>query len=78
MIWKTKRNLEVNSCVAAAVLTADLRGWVVKGDFVEFQRTGPYFDRIMGRGLFRYNAYTGIRSAGLIRVKEVVRAFKLS
>jgi len=78
MMWKTRRNLEVNPCVAAAVITTELKGWVVKGEFVEFQRTGPYFDRIMGRGLFRYNAYTGVRSAGVIRVREVTDAFRLS
>lgn len=32
----------------------------------------------MGKSLFRYNAYTGIRNAGVVRVKEVVRAFSLS
>lgn len=78
MMWKTKRNLEVNPRVAAAVLTPELQGWVVKGDFIEFQRTGPHFDRIMSKSLFRYNAYTGVRSAGVIRVREVVDAFRLS
>ena len=77
MMWKTRRNLEVNSRVALAVMAAS-QGWVIKGDFLEFQRSGPYFDRIMAGDMFRYNAYAGIRNAGVIRVSSVVRAFPLS
>jgi hypothetical protein len=40
MMWKTRRNLEVNPRVSVAVMTAS-QGWVIKGDFLEFQRTGP-------------------------------------
>jgi predicted pyridoxine 5'-phosphate oxidase superfamily flavin-nucleotide-binding protein len=77
MMWKTRRNLEVNPRVSVAVMTAS-QGWVIKGDFLEFQRTGPYFERIMASDAFRYNAYAGIRNAGVIRVASVVRAFALS
>lgn len=77
MIWKTRRNLEVNPHVAVAVMTAS-QGWVIKGDFLEFQRSGPFFDQIMASDTFRYNAYAGIRNAGVIRVKSVVRAFAVS
>jgi predicted pyridoxine 5'-phosphate oxidase superfamily flavin-nucleotide-binding protein len=77
MMWKTRHNLEVNSRVSVAVMT-DSQGWVIKGDFLEFQRSGPYFDRIMASDTFRYNAYAGIRNAGVIRVGSVVRAFALS
>lgn len=77
MIWKTRRNLEVNPRVSLAVMTAS-EGWVIKGDFLEFQRSGPYFDQIMASDTFRYNAYAGIRNAGVIRVESVVRAFALS
>jgi len=77
MMWKTRRNLEVNPRVALAVMTAS-QGWVIKGDFLEFQRSGPHFDRIMASDTFRYNAYAGIRNAGVIRVRSVVRAFALS
>jgi predicted pyridoxine 5'-phosphate oxidase superfamily flavin-nucleotide-binding protein len=77
MIWKTRRNLEVNPRVSLAVMTAS-QGWVIKGDFQGFQRSGPYFDRIMASDMFRYNAYAGIRNAGVIRVVSVVRAFALS
>jgi hypothetical protein len=78
MIWKTRRNLETDPRVAIMVLTPDLRGWTIRGQFVEFQRSGPHFDHIMASENVRYNAYGGIRSAGVIRVLGVTRAFKLS
>jgi hypothetical protein len=78
MIWKTRRNLEADARVAILVLSPDLRGWTVRGRFVEFQRTGAYFDHIMDSESIRYNAYSGIRSAGVIQVLEVARTFKLS
>jgi len=77
MMWKTRRNLEANPRVCVAVMTAS-QGWVIKGDFQEFQRSGPHFDRIMASDTFRYNAYAGIRNAGVIRVGSVVRAFGIS
>jgi len=78
MIWKTRRNLEADPRVAVLVLSADLRAWIVRGQFVGFQRTGPYFDRIMEGENIRYNAYGGIRSAGVIDVQHVARAPALS
>jgi hypothetical protein len=39
---------------------------MLKGDFQEFQRTGRYVDQQMSESLLRYNAYTGIRNAGII------------
>jgi hypothetical protein len=78
MIWKTRRNLETDPRVAIMVLTPDLRGWSIRGQFVEFQRSGSYFDHIMASENVRYNAYGGIRSAGVIRVLAVTRSFKLS
>ncbi len=78
MIWKTRRNLEADPRVAIMVLAPDLRGWTIRGQFVEFQHSGAYFDHIMASENVRYNAYGGIRSAGVIRVLEVTRSFKLS
>ncbi|GAG96664.1 unnamed protein product, partial [marine sediment metagenome] len=78
MIWKTRRNLEADARVSILVLSADLRGWTVRGRFVEFQRGGAYFDHIMESESIRYNAYSGIRSAGVIQVLDVARTFKLS
>ncbi len=78
MIWKTRRNLEADPRLSILVLSADLRGWAIKGRFVEFQRTGAYFDHIMGSADIRYNAYSGIRSAGVIDVLDVPRTFAFS
>jgi hypothetical protein len=78
MIWKTRRNLEVNPRVCIAVMTPAVRGWIIEGDFQEFQRTGPYVDLINSADFYRYNAYTGIRNAGVIRARRVVREFALS
>lgn len=78
MIWKTRRNLQADRRLAIMVLAPDLRGWTVRGRFVGFQTTGPHLDRIMANENMRYNAYGGIRSAGVIQVAEVTRTFKLS
>ncbi len=77
MIWKTRKNLEENPKVAAAVMTRDLKAWVVKGDFEGFQKKGKYYDKLSCNELLRYNAYTGIRSAAVIRIKEVLPAVPL-
>lgn len=71
MIRKTKRNLELNSGVAVGVLTQDMSAWWLRGRFQGFERTGPKVDKINSSDMFRYNAYTGIRSAGTIAVQEV-------
>ena len=60
------------------VITEDLDGWILRGDFVEFQRTGPYVDRQMSSDLLRYNAYTGIRNAGVLRVRSLEGSFSIS
>ncbi len=78
MVWKTRRNLEVNPRVCMAVMTPAARGWIIQGDFQKFQRTGSYVDLINSAEFYRYNAYTGIRSAGVIRARTVVREFALS
>jgi hypothetical protein len=78
MIWKTRRNLEADARVSILVLSSDLRAWTIRGRFVEFQRSGAHFDHIMESENIRYNAYSGIRSAGVIQVLDVARAFKLS
>jgi len=78
MIWKTRRNLGADPRLSILVLSADLRGWAIRGRFVEFQRTGAYFDHLMESESIRYNAYSGIRSAGVIEVLDVPRTFKFS
>ncbi len=78
LLRKSIRNLKEDSRVGLLVITESLQGWMLKGDFVEFQQTGPYVDRQMGSALLRYNPYTGIRNAGIIRVRSVDAAFRIS
>ena len=78
LLRKSIRNLQADGRVGILVITPDLRGWILKGDFLEFQRTGPYVDQQMNSGLLRYNAYTGIRNAGIIRVRSFEAGFKIS
>jgi hypothetical protein len=78
MIWKTRHNLETDPRVAIMVLAPDLHGWTARGRFVEFQSTGPHFDHVRSGENFRYNAYGGVRSAGVIHVEKMSRAFKFS
>lgn len=78
MIWKTRRNLEADGRLSVLVLSPDLRAWTVRGRFVEFQRSGPHYDRILAGQNVRYNAYGGVRSAGLIEVLGVTRATAFS
>ena len=78
LLRKSIRNLEEDARVGILVVTPELRGWILKADFVEFQRTGPYVDRQMSGSLLRYNAYTGIRNAGILRVLSVDSEFAIS
>jgi len=78
LLRKSIKNLEADNRMAILVITQDLKGWVLKCDFVEFQRTGAYVDQQMSSNLLRYNAYTGIRNAGVIRVRSVEGRFNIS
>jgi len=78
MMWKTRRNLETNPRVCIGVMTPAPRGWIIQGDFQEFQRTGAYVDLINSADFYRYNAYSGVRNAGVIGARRVVRGFALS
>jgi pyridoxamine 5'-phosphate oxidase-like protein len=78
LLRKSIQNLKQDARVGMLVITPELRGWILTGDFLEFQRTGPYVDRQMSGSLLRYNAYTGIRNAGVIRVRSVEGSFALS
>ena len=78
LLRKSIRNLEQDRRVAVLVITAELQGWVLQCDFVEFQRTGPYVDIQMSSKMLRYNAYTGIRNAGVLRVRALEGSFSIS
>jgi len=78
LLRKSIKNLETDPRLSVLVITEDLQGWILKGDFVEFQRTGPYVDIQMNSNLLRYNAYTGIRNAGVIKVRSLEGIFSIS
>jgi hypothetical protein len=78
LLRKSIKNLEEDPRVGILVITKELQGWILKGDFLEFQRTGAYVDRQMSSPLLRYNAYTGIRNAGIIRAKSLEGGFHIS
>ena len=78
LLRKSIKNLEEDTRVGILVITQALQGWILKGDFLGFQRTGSYVDQQMSSSLLRYNAYTGIRNAGIIRVRSVEEAFRIS
>lgn len=78
LLRKSISNLTEDQRIAVLVITPELRGWMLRGRLVEFQRTGPYVDRQMSGSLLRYNAYTGIRNAGILQVESVEGTFAIS
>jgi hypothetical protein len=78
LLRKSIKNLEEDGRIAILVITPDLQGWILKGDFIEFQRTGPYVEHQKSSALLRYNAYTGVRNAGLIRIFSIEDSFVFS
>jgi hypothetical protein len=78
LLRKSVANLDSDARLGILVITTDLEGWVLKGDFVEWQPSGPFVDRLNNTDLLRYNAYTGIRNAGVVDVTSAVFAFRLS
>jgi len=78
LLRKSVGNLDSDPRVSILVITTDLEGWVLQGDFVEWQRAGDYVNRLNNSDLLRYNAYTGIRNAGIIQVRTVLHHFRLS
>ncbi|MFA6448497.1 MAG: pyridoxamine 5'-phosphate oxidase family protein [bacterium] len=73
MIWKTKKNLEENAKVGVSVMTENLNCWTVRGTFLGYERTGERYDKISLNEMYRYNAYSGLRNCGIIRVDDVKR-----
>ncbi len=78
LMWKTEKNLAVNTQVTVTVFTEGLYGAVLRGTFLGFQKVGEYADIISSTDHLRYNAYSGIRSAGSIRVEEISEPFQLT
>lgn len=68
---KSRRNLLLNDKVGVAVLNDALDGWSLKGTFLGFETAGERVEFINRLPLFRYNAYTAVRSVGTVRIQEV-------
>jgi len=71
LMWRSKRNLEENHRVAAAAVNMKLKMATLRGDFQGFEKKGDYKDFIDASPFMRYNAYSGVRAAGVIDVREV-------
>ncbi|MBC7230995.1 MAG: pyridoxamine 5'-phosphate oxidase family protein [Actinobacteria bacterium] len=80
LMWKSREYLRENPRVAAAVVNTKLRMATLTGDFRGFEKTGPYKDALDSSPLMRYNAYSGVRAAGVVDVREVgpVRAASMA
>lgn len=78
LLRKSVTNLDDDPRLGILVITTDLEGWVLQGNFVEWQRSGPCVDRLNSTDLLRYNAYTGIRNAGVVDLTAAVCAFRIS
>lgn len=70
LMWKSKDNLQNDCRVAAAVVNTKLRMATLTGDFQGFEMTGPYKDALDASPFMRYNAYSGVRAAGIIDVRD--------
>ncbi len=70
LMWRSKEYLENNPRVAAAAVNTKLRMATLTGDFKGFEKTGPYKEALDASSLMRYNAYSGMRAAGVIDVRE--------
>lgn len=78
LMWKTARNLESYDKVGILVVTEKLEYVFIKGTLQGFEKSGDYVDMINSQDMFRYNAYTGIRRAGIIKVEATTEVGRLS
>jgi Pyridoxamine 5'-phosphate oxidase len=78
LLRKSVVNLKQDPRLGVLVITPELEGWVLTGTFEGFEREGPHADAQRSAKMLRYNAYTGIRNAGLVRVRSVERSFRIS
>jgi len=70
LMWRSKEYLANNPRVGMACVNTKLKMVTLTGDFRGFESTGPYKEAIDSSPLMRYNAYSGVRSAGVIDVRE--------
>lgn len=70
LMWRSKEYLAQNPRVGMACVNTKLKMVALTGDFRGFERTGPYKEYIDSTPFMRYNAYSGVRSAGVIDVRD--------
>jgi len=75
---KTRKNLLTCDKVSVAVITESFDTWRIQGTFLGFETSGDRVDFINRSPIFRYNAYTSIRAAGLICIESVSPKASLS
>jgi hypothetical protein len=78
LLRKSVDNLNADPHLGILVITQDLEGWVLQGDFAGWERAGAYVNKLNSTDLLRYNAYTGIRNAGIIEVRAVLAHVRIS
>lgn len=81
LMWRSKDYLLKDPRVGMACVDTKLRMVTLTGDFRGFEGKGLYKETLDASPLMRYNAYSGVRSAGVIDVRwvgEVRRASFLS
>ncbi|MDY6795340.1 MAG: pyridoxamine 5'-phosphate oxidase family protein [Actinomycetota bacterium] len=71
LMWNSKRNLRENPRVAAAAVNMKLKMATLLGEFRGFEEKGMYKDAIDSSPFMRYNAYSGVRAAGVIDAVKV-------
>lgn len=67
---KTRANLDARPEVCVAVQNDAFESWSVRGRFDGWETQGPRIDAINRSPMFRYNAYTSVRAAGIIRIED--------
>lgn len=78
MLHKTRKNLQTDMHVGVAMFSDRLEGWSIRGTFLGFETDGEPFDFMNRSPMFRYNAYTGVRAAGLIRIVDISEQMNVS
>lgn len=72
MVWKTARNFEQNGKITFACMGPGARSYMAKGKFKEWMSHGPLLEEFEREPIYRYNAYSGANTLGIVRVREVL------
>ncbi len=78
LMQKSRANLLKCDKVGVAVLNEAFEGWSLKGTFLGFETSGEHFEFVNRLPMLRYNAYTSVRAAGLIKVEGASERKSLS